>query len=331
MSYPKPLSQKTLNKLYEKAGFSIEVQDYLHKLFTACVNLYGVITVKEIWELHKQIDKGSFRLRLKEFIAFSAIARREEQPYYVFENNELYYGMTNSERERHIVSKLLIGKGQYKFSMFYKFEGSRIELPFFLPDDIFEFIDPKPISEVKQLIGFLSSLRSTKDSIFDGWKKTIPNENKGKRLSQFSFLTKLQRYDLEHCKTEKQRQELLYAFRGNAAEKLVRTYCEKLLIDSITSRYIMGFFSELEEMGVVLTNKQQSILMDSLVCINNKTHQWVTRGWRPIDAIEQFPTSPEVKPTISFDPGLNQALADGSEDELFSLLRDLDISIIGEK
>lgn len=84
-------------------------------------------------------------------------------------------------------------------------------------------------------------------------------------------------------------------------------------------------------MGVVLTNKQQSILMDSLVCINNKTHQWVTRGWQPIDAIEQFPPSPEVKPTISFDPGLNQALADGSEDELFSLLRDLDISIIGEK
>lgn len=33
MSYPKPLSQKTLNKLYEKAGFSVEVQDYLHKLF----------------------------------------------------------------------------------------------------------------------------------------------------------------------------------------------------------------------------------------------------------------------------------------------------------
>lgn len=48
MSYPKPLSQKTLNKLYEKAGFSVEVQDYLHKLFTACVNLYGVITVKNM-------------------------------------------------------------------------------------------------------------------------------------------------------------------------------------------------------------------------------------------------------------------------------------------
>ena len=57
MSYPKPLSQKTLNKLYEKAGFSVEVQDYLHKLFTACVNLYGVITVKEIWDL---LENDSF-------------------------------------------------------------------------------------------------------------------------------------------------------------------------------------------------------------------------------------------------------------------------------
>lgn len=334
MSYPKPLSQKTLNKLYEKAGFSVEVQDYLHKLFTACVNLYGVITVKEIWDLYKRIDTGSLRLRLRDFIEFSAIARREDQPYYVFEINELYSDMTNSERERHIVSKLMIGKGYYRLAMFYRFEENRSELPFFLSNDIFEFVDPKPISEVKQLIGFLNSLRSTKDSIFDGWQKTIPNENKGKRLSQFSFLTQMQRYDLEHCKTEKQRQELLYAFRGNAAEKLVRTYCEELLIDSISKNYmIIDFFNELEEMGVVLTNKQQKILMDSLVDINNKTHLWATRGWRPIDAMKQFPPSPNVKSSISFGPGLRRALEDGSVDEkeLLSLLSDMDISIIGKK
>jgi hypothetical protein len=41
MSYPKPLSEKTIERLYREAGISNEMQTYLHTLFAACANLYG--------------------------------------------------------------------------------------------------------------------------------------------------------------------------------------------------------------------------------------------------------------------------------------------------
>ena len=36
MSYPKPLSEKSLKRLYTQAGLSTEAYDFLHSLFAAC-------------------------------------------------------------------------------------------------------------------------------------------------------------------------------------------------------------------------------------------------------------------------------------------------------
>ena len=41
MSYPKPLSEKSLKRLYTQAGLSTEAYDFLHSLFAACANLYA--------------------------------------------------------------------------------------------------------------------------------------------------------------------------------------------------------------------------------------------------------------------------------------------------
>ena len=51
MSYPKPLSEKSLKRLYTQAGLSAEACDFLHSLFAACANLYGAIALRDVWSM----------------------------------------------------------------------------------------------------------------------------------------------------------------------------------------------------------------------------------------------------------------------------------------
>ena len=88
MPYPKPLSEKTIERLYKEAGLSEETRSYLHTLFAACANLYGALCLRAVWSLHQGIE-GAPKIRRKDLIAFSAIVRREKQPYFVFEIEEL--------------------------------------------------------------------------------------------------------------------------------------------------------------------------------------------------------------------------------------------------
>ena len=101
MSYPKPLSEKTIERLYHEAGISNEMQTYLHTLFAACANLYGALSLRDTWSLYQGIT-GAPKIRRKDLIAFSSIVRREKQPYYVFEIEELYTEEPHNELDRHI-------------------------------------------------------------------------------------------------------------------------------------------------------------------------------------------------------------------------------------
>ena len=54
MSYPKPLSEKSLKRLYTQAGLSTEACDFLHSLFAACANLYGAIALRDVWSVYAE-------------------------------------------------------------------------------------------------------------------------------------------------------------------------------------------------------------------------------------------------------------------------------------
>lgn len=55
MSYPKPLSEKSLKRLYTQAGLSTEAYDFLHSLFAACANLYGAIALRDVWSVYQEL------------------------------------------------------------------------------------------------------------------------------------------------------------------------------------------------------------------------------------------------------------------------------------
>ena len=113
MSYPKPLSEKSLNRLYMQAGLSTETCAFLHPLFAACANLYGTIALRDVWSVYQELKSDVPRIHRRDLIAFSAIVRREVQPYRVYEIEELYTEEPHNDLDRHIVSKELIGAGYW--------------------------------------------------------------------------------------------------------------------------------------------------------------------------------------------------------------------------
>ena len=119
MSYPKPLSEKSLKRLYTQAGLSAEACDFLHSLFAACANLYGAIALRDVWSVYRELKSEAPRIRRQDLVAFSTIVRREVQPYRVYEIEELYTEEPHNNLDRHIVSKELIGTGYGKMSSFY--------------------------------------------------------------------------------------------------------------------------------------------------------------------------------------------------------------------
>ena len=89
MSYPKPLSEKSLERLYKESGLTKEARTFLHVFFAACANLYGAIALRHMWGIYRELTDAP-KLRRKDMLTFASIVRREEQPYYVFEVNELF-------------------------------------------------------------------------------------------------------------------------------------------------------------------------------------------------------------------------------------------------
>ena len=89
MAYPKPLSMKSLERLYRESGLTEEAQSFLHAFFAACANLYGAIALRHVWGVYQEL-RDAPKLRRKDILAFASIVRREEQSYYVFEVNELF-------------------------------------------------------------------------------------------------------------------------------------------------------------------------------------------------------------------------------------------------
>ena len=161
LSYPKPLSEKSLERLYTQAGLSTEVCDFLHSLFAACANLYGAIALRDVWSVYQKLKSGAPRIHRRDLIAFSTIVRREVQPYRVYEIEELYTEEPHNDLDRHIVSKELIGAGYGKMFSFYALMDERDDRPYCVPDDFLSYAEPTASVEEKSLADFIGNLKST--------------------------------------------------------------------------------------------------------------------------------------------------------------------------
>ena len=200
MSYPKPLSEKSLKRLYTQAGLSTEACDFLHSLFAACANLYGAIALRDVWSVYRELKSEAPRIRRQDLVAFSAIVRREVQPYRVYEIEELYIEEPHNDLDRHIVSKELIGTGYGKMFSFYALMEGLGDHPHCVPDNFLSYAAPSASAVEKSLADFIGNLESTAEECAPRQRKAYPNENRGKKLGTFSFLNLSERFDLEYYK-----------------------------------------------------------------------------------------------------------------------------------
>lgn len=151
MAYPKPLSAKSLARLYEQAGIDDQKSEYLHKAFLACSNLYGMVLLRAVWNL---LRENGAPLKRKDVINFSGIVRREDQPYRVYEVDELFCDEKRSDLNRVIVNKRMIGHGYGHLSRVYYFEENCPEIPYYNPQDLLAWAEPTMIPQTLRAAGF---------------------------------------------------------------------------------------------------------------------------------------------------------------------------------
>lgn len=259
MSYPKPLSEKSLNRLYMQAGLSTETCAFLHSLFAACANLYGTIALSDVWSVYQELKSDVPRIHRRDLIAFSSIVRREVQPYWVYEIEELYTEEPHNDLDRHIVSKELIGAGYGKMFSFYALMDERDDRPYCVPDDFLSYAEPTASVEEKSLADFIGNLKSTAMECAPKQRKTYPNENRGKKLNEFPFLDLNERFNLDYYKKVPATYSALLAeYSGTEAEKIMRFHRRAENVGHLrTTDMIQNVLIELCEVGVRLTEKQQ--------------------------------------------------------------------------
>ena len=315
MSYPKPLSEKSLNRLYMQAGLSTEACDFLHSLFAACANLYGAIALRDVWSVYQELKSGAPRIHRRDLIAFSAIVRREVQPYRVYEIEELYTEEPHNDLDRHIVSKELIGAGYGKMFSFYALMDELGNQPYCVPECFLSYAVSSASAEESVLSNFIGNLKSTAKECAPRQRKSYPNENRGKKLSEFSFLNLDEQFNLEYYKkVPATYSALLEEYSGTEAEKIMRSYRRTENIGHLrTTDMIQNVLIELCEVGVCLTETQHSTLMRLMMQYHNGSRLWCLRGWTPNELAAMHGNT--GAPSISFGPSIQEVFADGTMDK----------------
>ena len=301
---PKPLSQKSIQKMLE--DWNPETVDKLHDYYAAFSNLYGVIMLSDAWKIIKQYEP---KMRKKEFMDFSSIARREDLTYYVIEIDELYCDEPRvSDAQRFIINKALVSDGYFRFNSVYKLIEMQLDKPFYRPEKLTDFTEN---ADSRQWNALCDHIRNIKNS-------------GGVKLSDLVFLNEWDKLDLEYYKSQRKKDEILKRASIPLSERIIRV----LWLDMNTADDPMAYLSHaLEEADAKLTMAEYENLLRLWQDAVNHSHHWANRGWTPI-ALRQRNGNPAPK-AMSFGPGLQKAFADGDIDknELIEKLKAMGISV----
>lgn len=328
MAYPKPLSEKSLKKLYNESNLSDEVQSFLHSFFDACCNLYGAIPLRYVWKIYGEL-RNVPKLRKKDLITFSSIARREVHSYYVFEISELYSKESDKDMSRYVVSKELISVGYGKFHLFYSLIDQIDDKPYFIPNNILSYAESIPSEYELALLKFLNNLKSVTDVCAPKHGSAVPNEHKGMKLGEFSFMNSYERFELKWQKRPSAKAAFLEECSGTEAEKLMRLYKRMENIGAgSTTDFLQWFIDELEEAGVEITEGKLKQLVALTMEYHNNSHLWCLSGWSPNELSAIYSGNGPV--IMSLGSGIQQAFADGSLDreEFIREVRKMGIEVI---
>ncbi len=335
MSYPKPLSEKSLARLYEEAGLKEEQIAFLRTFFSACANLYGVIPSEDAWDVYRELSTKAETVLLhrRELYQALGILRREELPFYVFEADEVYSEEKRRDSLRIVAHRSLITHRYGKFHDLYAVQDEATGKPYYVPANLLSFVSPPESPQEKKLRRLLSDLKSTLAEYTDEDGNLHPCPYVGKYLRDFSYISpnddfalRCLRGEISGCQANPQQAK-------EFEEKLHSVNAVQYLIDDLKTPRNIGhgiqnasidaFFASLNAMGVELSAKQTETLLEAVFAMGNNQRLWCNRGWTPEELY------PRMRgwgtPVVHFGPGLQKALADGAidKDEFIRMLREM--------
>lgn len=278
-SLPKPLSQKTIQKMIE--SWKPETVNKLHDYYAAFSNLFGVIILSDAWNIMKKYEPNICK---KEFMDFSSIARREELPYYILEIDELYCDEPRvSNAQRFIVNKELVLDSYYRFTKVYKLVEMQLNKPFYYPEKMTDFTDNADTKQWNELCHYIRNIKN----------------NDGVKLSELVLLNEHDKFELEYYKSQKKKDQVLKRASTPLSERLIKI----LRLDMNIGEYSMDCISRtLIEANVSLSTAEFKNLMHLWQEANNHSHLWANCGWSPIELHRKYSNS---KPKgLSFRPVL---------------------------
>lgn len=316
MSYPKPLTERSLARLYRQANITDEQSAYLHAAFEACANLYGVIALRNAWPVI-QAQENRPALKRKDVIAFSAIARREVLPYLVYEVDDVFPDEKNSDLSRMIVTKELVGAGYGKHNPLFRLLEYSYGFEAYVPENLLDYTHPAPTPEEHALRDYLDNLIVTAKEYKPPYGDPIPCENQGMRLCEFSFLNQSERFDYKYLQPHSAQLKLfLEEVGGTESEKIFRGIrrCAHLGME------FDWILKEFAEVGVVLDDKET--LSGLLHDYRTTSHLWYIHGHSPADLARpsRWTPDPQIQELIRTNPKYSelaaQFRADGADEYL---------------
>ena len=292
----KPLSEKTLRKKYDNLGLPEEVTDLLHKYFLCFSNLYGMLSVREAWELFREYE-GLGLVHKSEFYEFSEIAQRELQPYKIIDLDEIYKEEENcSAGDRYIITDFLILSGYYKFRVVWDLDSTRNDdVPFYLPpkEELFQFTEDRfwKTKIAIKMKSFVENLKSDGQCrSFTGgplWdiKDVDGNSVTGKCAKDIVMFTRFEQYDVEHESRQLRKERLIAEYTRTVAEKIEHSIENNIMCGDLywgpakTISYLIESMSN--EYGVTMTMDQAQEFLNLYMELNNTSNLWINWGWSP--------------------------------------------------
>lgn len=325
----KPLSEKTLEKKYAALGLPQDKIKLLHTYFLCFSNLYGIISVRDAWEIFKHYEGTA--VRKKDFTGFSGIVQREAgHPYAVYELKEIFKGEESSDPlERLIVNNKLVLSGYNRFIYVYATVDRQDDKAYYLPDkqDFLRFTEDlfylTPCG--RDMRTFVENLKTSGISR-DYNAKPIEEITdlkgacvKGRRLSECVFYTSSELFDIEYVKAEAKKQKLRDEYNKTAAEKILLRIQEYIMTGGILKndspaqelQFLTHYLDE--DFGVSLSMKQFERFSELFIRLNNSSNLWCNCGWSPEELFRR--SSPGMPNAISIGPNMKKLFASGEMDK----------------
>lgn len=296
MAYPKPLSSKSIEKRYQEAGLTSKKISFIRTFFEACVNLYGSIQVCYAWDVYKELAKkvDCVKLQRKDLLNAAAIMRREPNHFQVYEAEELYEGLRNSDLHHEIVHPNMIDYGYGKNHYFVRLKDNTTQVGFYIPIDFLEFADPlySRTEQEKALRDFVGNLVVTMDEYEDSYthKMRKCSDHKGEMLKNFSWRNADEDFSLRYARGEftgskgkpKEVEYLLQLYSRTEAEKIVENLIEWNHLGTTSPTDLIKYtVRELQEVGVGLNEDQMCELVRLIFEQHNHQRLWCLEGWAP--------------------------------------------------